>query len=78
MCNVDIKRTWKENLLILLHVRKQCGMIHPDGTRCQFLAKWGSDFCPWNFINGRGGDDPELQSFAINYESKCINFWVKN
>lgn len=73
MCNTDIERTWKENLLILLRIRKQCGMIHPDNTRCQFLAKRGSDFCPWS--SAGSGDDIEVQEFSKQYRKKCINFY---
>ena len=73
MCNLDYKRNWKENLLIIFRIRKQCGMIHPDNLRCQFLAKRGSDFCPWSSVSS--GDDDEVQEFSIKYHKKCTNYY---
>ena len=73
MCNSEYMRNWKENILILLKIRKQCGKIDPNKLRCQFLAKRGSDFCPWS--TACSGDDIEVQEFSIKYNKKCTNYY---
>ena len=73
MCNSGYNRSWKENLLIIFRIRKQCGKIDLNKLRCQFLAKRESDFCPWS--SAGIGDDIEVQKFSIEYNKKCSNYY---